>query len=170
MDRAPLSKARAFAPAAHLAPDVHAFELRRILARGWQVVAPSPLVHAPCDLIARELGRDPVVIVRAAFGALQGWRPRCSAPRASTRARSDSRRSTCRSGEGSCSSALAQESWVSSSCTGAPYPPGEVPMATHQRALALHLRNARSGLAWECAPDVAATASGQVERACFRVR
>ncbi len=74
----PLAEASALAPARYVEPDTYAFELDRVVATGWQVVAPAGLVSGPGDLIARAVGGRPVVILRDAEGALKGFHNVCA--------------------------------------------------------------------------------------------
>ena len=68
-----LAEASALAPDYYTRADVYAFECREILGRTWQLVAPAGAVANPGDVIAREIGGVPIVIVRDNDGALNGF-------------------------------------------------------------------------------------------------
>lgn len=69
----PLTRASALAPDVYTRADVHAMELKQVIGPNWQVIAPESLVQAAGDVIAREIAGVPVMVVRAASGALNGF-------------------------------------------------------------------------------------------------
>ncbi len=69
----PLTHARALDPAYYTDPDIYAFDQSEILASGWQIIAPAALVENPGDLITREIGGVPIIVLRDNAGALQGY-------------------------------------------------------------------------------------------------
>ncbi len=71
--RTPLEKAVALDPSWYARPDVYEAELKHIIAPHWQVIGPAGAVSDAGDVIARDIGGIPVVVVRSPEGALNGF-------------------------------------------------------------------------------------------------
>lgn len=75
----PRLQAQALAQASALSPDFYVgdaglrVDQAEILEPGWQTLCPASAVAAPGDHVVRTIGRVPVLIVRAADGALNGF-------------------------------------------------------------------------------------------------
>ena len=69
----PLESASALNPGFYTDKEVYDFELRNILAPGWQAIAPASALSGTGDVIKREVGGIPVVIVRASDAKLNGF-------------------------------------------------------------------------------------------------
>jgi len=68
-----LSKASALDPNFYTNSDVFQHEMRSLLPSGWQVVAPADRLSGIGDVISRQLGDIPIVIVRSKSGQLNGF-------------------------------------------------------------------------------------------------
>jgi len=71
--RIPLSKARALNPDFYVKTEIYKHEMKTILPSGWQVVAPADRLSGIGDVISRQLGDIPIVIVRSKSGQLNGF-------------------------------------------------------------------------------------------------
>ncbi|MEO1406380.1 MAG: SRPBCC family protein [Pseudomonadota bacterium] len=69
----PLAQASALDPVFYTRKDVYDFELSGIIRPYWQVIAPASHVAETGDVISREIGGVPIVVVRAASGQLNGF-------------------------------------------------------------------------------------------------
>lgn len=69
----PLEKARALAPRHYVGDAALIRDQRRVLASGWQVVAPASLLANRGDHVVREIAGVPIIIVRNADGVLNGF-------------------------------------------------------------------------------------------------
>lgn len=73
MTHTPLTEASALAPHYYCAEDIFHAENKRILAPSWQLVAPAESVKGGGDLVTREVGGVPILVVRTGDGALNGF-------------------------------------------------------------------------------------------------
>ncbi len=71
--RKPLAQASALDPSFYTLRQIYDFELREIIRPCWQVIAPASNVSQPGDVIAREIGGIPILVVRASSGQLNGF-------------------------------------------------------------------------------------------------
>ena len=69
----PLARAQALHPGFYTDPTVFKHEVDTILPSSWQVVAPAALLNGSGDVISRNLGHVPIVIVRSKAGKLNGF-------------------------------------------------------------------------------------------------
>jgi choline monooxygenase len=68
-----LEQASALDPAHYVGDEALTFDQREILAPAWQVVAPASTLANPGDVIVREIGGIPIIIVRDEAGELNGF-------------------------------------------------------------------------------------------------
>ncbi len=73
MPHTPLAQATALDPFFYCDTDIYRVENREIIAPSWQVVAPAEKVSGPGDLITREVGGIPILILRTNEGLLKGY-------------------------------------------------------------------------------------------------
>ena len=73
LDTRPLEQASALPAEFYCGEAWHRFDTDRLLAPGWQVVAPATALANTGDHIVRELGGKPIVIVRKPDGSLTGY-------------------------------------------------------------------------------------------------
>lgn len=73
LENTTLEMARALDPGYYTRPDVYSFEMQNIIATGWQVVATAQLLRGGGDVIARNLGDIPIIVVRTMSGELKGF-------------------------------------------------------------------------------------------------
>lgn len=73
LDTRPLEQASALPAEFYCGEAWHRFDADRLLAPGWQVVAPASALRDAGDHVVRELGGKPVVIVRKPDGSLAGY-------------------------------------------------------------------------------------------------
>ncbi|MEL6189118.1 MAG: aromatic ring-hydroxylating dioxygenase subunit alpha, partial [Myxococcota bacterium] len=86
----PLEEAHALDPGFYTSQRTYDFEMERVIRASWQVIAPASLVRDAGDVIARQLGDVPVIVLRLPTGELQGFYNICP-HRAGPLARCDAR-------------------------------------------------------------------------------
>jgi len=69
----PLEQASALDPQFYTRQDVYDFELSQIIRPSWQVIAPASSVSGTGDVISRDIGGVPIVVVRSSTGQLNGF-------------------------------------------------------------------------------------------------
>lgn len=69
----PLAQASALSPDFYTGDDWLAVDQAQVLEPGWQILCPASAVAGPGDHVVRDIGRLPVLVVRNADGALNGF-------------------------------------------------------------------------------------------------
>lgn len=69
----PLAQATALDPKYYTCSDTYDFEIKQVISPGWQVIAPASAVSEPGDMITRQIGGVPILVVRTQSGELKGY-------------------------------------------------------------------------------------------------
>ncbi len=69
----PITQASALDPRYYSCADIYDYETRHILTTGWQIVSPAAQVSGAGDIITRQLGNVPIIVLRTKDGVLKGF-------------------------------------------------------------------------------------------------